>query len=316
MPASFLRWRLQSVAQGSLVLLGVVAGFAPALSIAAPPKSTNAPAQSDAIRASADDFTAAFNKGDAKAVAALWTPDGSETDEQGTTFKGRQAIEAEYAKLFKAHRDARIQIEVHSVEFPASNVAVEDGVATVTVSGAPPSSSRYTVVHVPQDGKWLMSNVHESPDDAKSGTETLQSLDWLIGKWQAKMGDVVAESDIRWLANKSFIRRDYTVRKGDATTGSGIQIIGWDPQQGQIRSWSFDSTGGYGTGLWSQTADGWQIDHIGTFPDSTPSSSRDFVIRVPGEDNVLGFRSTHRLAGGSVLPDTAEIVFDRVKEKP
>ena len=166
-----------------------------------------------------------------------------------------------------------------------------------------------------QDGKWLMSNVHESPADVKSGAETLQTLNWLIGKWQAKTGDIVAESDIRWLANKSFIRRDYTVRKGDATTGSGVQIIGWDPQQGQIRSWSFDSTGGFGTGLWSQTADGWQIDHIGTFPDSTPSSSRDFVIRVPGEDNVLGFRSTHRQAGESVLPDTAEIVFDRVKDK-
>jgi uncharacterized protein (TIGR02246 family) len=316
MPASFLRWGLQSLWPKSLVLLSVVAGLVPALSTAAPPKSAAAPAQTDAIRASADDFTAAFNKGDAKAVAALWTPDGSETDEQGTTFKGRQAIEAEYAKLFKARPDARIQIEVHSVEFPASNVAVEDGVATVTTGGAPPSSSRYTVVHVIQDGKWLMSNVHESPDDVKSGAETLQSLGWLIGKWQAKMGDVVADSDISWLANRSFIRRDYTVRKGDATTGSGIQIIGWDPQQGQIRSWSFDSTGGYGTGLWSQTPDGWQIDHIGTFPDSTPSSSRDFVIRVPGEDNVLGFRSTHRLAGASVLPDTAEIVFDRVKEKP
>jgi uncharacterized protein (TIGR02246 family) len=315
MPASFLHWRFQSLTPTSLVLLGLVGGFVPAQLIAAPPKSAAAPAQTDAIRASADDFTAAFNKGDAKAVAALWTPDGSETDEQGTTFKGRQAIEAEYAKLFKAHPDARIQIAVHSVEFPAPSVAVEDGVATVTVSGAPPSSSRYTVVHVIQDGKWLMSNVHESPADVKSGAETLQTLDWLIGKWQAKMGDVVAESDIRWLANKSFIRRDYTVRKGDATTGSGIQIIGWDPLQGQIRSWSFDSSGGYGTGLWSQTADGWQIDHIGTLPDSTPTTSQDFVIRVPGEDNVLGYRSTRRFAGQSPLADMREIVFDRVKDK-
>jgi uncharacterized protein (TIGR02246 family) len=295
--------------------LSVAAGLTAALATAAPPKSAAAPAQTDAIRASADDFTAAFNKGDAKAVAALWTPDGLETDEQGTTFKGRPAIEGEYAKLFKAHPDARIQIEVHSVEFPAPSVAVEDGVTTVTVSGAPPSSSRYTVVHVIQDGKWLMSNVHESPADAKSGAETLQTLDWLIGKWQAKTGDVVAESDIRWLANKSFIRRDYSVRKGDATTGSGIQIIGWDPLQGQIRSWSFDSSGGYGTGLWSQTADGWQIDHIGTLPDSTPTTSQDFVIRVPGEENVLGYRSTRRFAGQSPLADMREIVFDRVQDK-
>src|SRR5689334_21510139 len=137
MPALFLRWRLPMWPK-SLVLLSVVAGLVPALSSAAAPKSAAAPTQTDAIRASADDFTSAFNKGDAKAVAALWTPDGSETDEQGTTFKGRQAIEGEYANLFKARPDARIQIEVHSVDFPAPNVAVEDGVATVSVSGAPP----------------------------------------------------------------------------------------------------------------------------------------------------------------------------------
>src|SRR5262249_27662394 len=140
-------------------------------------------------------------------------------------------------------------------------------------------------------------------------------LGWLIGKWQAKAGDVVADSDIHWLANKSFIERQYKVHKADATTSSGIQIIGWDPQQGQIRSSSVDASGVYGTGLWSPTADGWQIDHIGTLPASTPTSSQDFVSRAAGEDNVLGYRSTGRFAGQSPLADTPEIVFDRVKGK-
>ena len=134
MPASFLPRRLQSATWKSLVSLSVAASLGIASSSAAAPKSSAAPTQTDAIRASADEFTSAFNKGDAKAVAALWTPDGTETDEQGTIFKGRQAIEAEYAKLFKARPDARIQIEVHSIDFPAPNVAVEDGVATVTNS--------------------------------------------------------------------------------------------------------------------------------------------------------------------------------------
>jgi uncharacterized protein (TIGR02246 family) len=267
------------------------------------------------IRASADDFTKAFNAGDAKAVAALWTPDGTETDEQGQTFRGRQAIEEQYAELFKAHPDARIQVEVHSVDMPASNVAVEDGVATLLTKNAPPSTSRYTAVHILDAGKWLMSSVHEAPVDMKAGADGLKALDWLVGTWQAKSEDTIAESDIRWLANKTFIEREYTVKKNGATTNSGLQIIGWDPQEGQIRSWSFDFTGGYGTGLWSQTADGWQIDHIGVLPDSTPTTARDFVIHVAGQDNVLGWRSTNRMAGESVLPDTAEVVFDRVKEK-
>jgi uncharacterized protein (TIGR02246 family) len=266
------------------------------------------------IRASADTFTKAFNAGDAKTVAALWTPDGTETDEQGQTFKGRPAIEEQYAALFKAHPDARIQIEVHSIDMPAPNVAVEDGVATVLSKDTPPSASRYTAVHVLDGGKWLMASVHEASVELKAGPENLQALEWLIGKWQSKSDDVTAESNIHWLANKTFIERDYIVRKNGQTTNSGKQLIGWDPQEGQIRSWSFDASGGYGTGLWSQTPDGWMIEHIGTLPDSTPTASRDFVIHVPGENNVLGWRSTHRTAGESALPDTAEVVFDRVKE--
>ena len=176
-------------------------------------------------------------------------------------------------------------------------------------------AAKYTAVHVKQDGKWVMASVHEASRAAPAPVSKLQDLDWLVGKWRSKTDDVVAESDIRWRGNKSFIEREYTVRKGEATTNSGLQIIGWDPQEGQIRSWSFDATGGYGTGLWSQTADGWMIDHIGTLPDSTPTASRDYVVHVPGQDNVLGWRSTHRMAGDSVLPDTAEVVFDRVKDK-
>jgi uncharacterized protein (TIGR02246 family) len=311
----YLNQRLQIASLRSVVWLTLAAGFAFSAVAAEPKKSLAAPEPSAPIRASADAFTKAFNNGDAKAVAALWTPAGTETDEKGVTFKGRSAIEEQYAALFKARPDARVAIEIHSVDMPAPNVAVEDGIATVVAKGGPPSASRYTAVHVLANNQWLMASVHEAPVDLQSNASRLHDLDWLIGKWQAKSADTVADSDIHWLADKAFIERDYTVRKNGAATSSGMQIIGWDPQEGQIRSWSFDSSGGYGTGLWSQTAGGWQIEHMGTLPDSTPTTSRDLVIRVPGEDNTFGWRSTNRMAGQSVLPDTEEVVLDRVKEK-
>ncbi|HEY4234703.1 MAG TPA: SgcJ/EcaC family oxidoreductase [Lacipirellulaceae bacterium] len=299
-----------------LVICGALFGLARLACAADAQKPTGTNDKTAPIRASADAFSQAFNAGDAKAVAALWTPDGTETDEQGQVFKGRKAIEEQYAALFKARPDARIQVEVHSIDMPAPNVAVEDGVAKMITKSDPPSATRYTAVHIMDGGKWLMASVHEAPVDLKAGSANLQALEWLIGRWRAKNEDTVAESDIHWLANKTFIERDYTVRKNGEVTNSGKQLIGWDPQEGQIRSWSFDSSGGYGTGLWAQSADGWQIDHIGTLPDSTPTSAQDFVIHVSGQDNVLGWRSTHRMAGESMLPDTAEVVFDRVKEKP
>ena len=47
-------------------------------------------------------------------------------------------------------------------------------------------------------------------------------------------------------------------------------------------------------------------------PDGTPTTSNDFLIRTVDENSVLGWRSTDRTAGGSEIPDTSEIVLDRV----
>ena len=106
-----------------------------------------------AIRATADAFIRAFNRGDAKAVAALWTPNGTFADDRGEIFKGRQTIENQYASFFKAQPGAKIEIAIQSIDLAAPGMAVEDGVATViTKGGAAPTASRYTAVHVLQDG--------------------------------------------------------------------------------------------------------------------------------------------------------------------
>jgi uncharacterized protein (TIGR02246 family) len=297
--------------------LALAATLACTASLRAAEATADNAAGEKAIRASAEEFTQAFNAGDAKKVAALWTAGGLLNDEAGRNFKGRKAIEDEYAAFFQAHPGARIEVTIESIDFPAPNVAVEEGNGTVVFpQGGPPSSSHYTAVHTLQDGKWTMATVRESPSESSSSAARLQPLEWLIGKWQMKSESTTAISEFNFIANKSFIERDYTVRKDGAVASSGIQIIGWDPRQQRVRSWSFDSTGGYGSGIWTRTPDGWRIDTTGVLTDGTPTSSRDIVIRVPGEDSIFGWRSTNRMAGGTALPDTAEVVLDRVKEKP
>ena len=49
-------------------------------------------ADESAIRASAKEFSAAFAHGDAEAIAAMWTENGTLSDESGRLFKGRKAI--------------------------------------------------------------------------------------------------------------------------------------------------------------------------------------------------------------------------------
>jgi uncharacterized protein (TIGR02246 family) len=282
----------------------------------APPLPAKPASAESEIRATAVAFVKAFNRGDARAVAALWTADGSAADDSGTIYKGRPAIEGQYAELFKQHPGARMEVAVKSIELPTPTTAIEDGIARVEAERAgPPQISRYTAVHVKQDGKWLMASVRETSIELPSNFARVEGLGWLVGTWKAERDGAAVHTTIRWIANKSFLEREYTVRKDGIAVSSGKQIIGWDPKAGQIRSWSFDATGGQGTGLWTATPEGWRIESSGVLPDGTSTSSRELLIRVPGEDNVLGWRSVARNVGGASLPDTPEVVLDRILEK-
>jgi uncharacterized protein (TIGR02246 family) len=279
-------------------------------------KSKEAQSPDAAIRASADAFVKAFDRGDAKAVADLWTANGTMADDRGEIFKGRKAIADQYAAFFKAYPGAKMVIAIQSVDFPAASMAVEDGMAqVVTPQAGPPVASRYTAVHVQEGGKWLMASVRETTIPLSSNFGRLEDLGWLIGTWEAKRDATTVRATFRWIANKSFIERDFTVRQDGIQTASGVQIIGWDPQAGRVRSWSFDASGGYGSSLWTATPDGWHAESSGVLPDGTPTSSQETLIRVAGEDNVMGWRSFDRSAGDVALPDTAEVVLDRLPEK-
>ena len=159
-----------------------------------------------------------------------------------------------------------------------------------------------------------MASVRESSVQPPSSSP-MQQLGWLIGDWETKRDETTVRASFRWIVEKRFIERKYTAGQGGKEISSGTQIIGWDPRAEQIRSWSFDSSGGYGTGLWTPTPDGWAIDTVGVLPDGTPTSSRDLCIRVAGQDNVLGWRSLDRKAGDMALPDMREVVLDRIIKK-
>jgi uncharacterized protein (TIGR02246 family) len=280
------------------------------------PAATSSNPSEAAIRASAEAFIKAFNGGDAKAVANLWTANGTVADEQGNVFKGRKAIEEQYAALFKAHPTARMQVAIKSIDFPTPTTAVEDGMTQVmTKENDPPTASRYTAVHVQEDGKWLMASVRESTMPVASNFAQLQELGWLVGDWESKTNDATAHSHIRWIANKSFLQRNFSVLRDGFLLSSGTQIVGWDPRSDRIVSWIFDSSGGYGTGVWSAVPEGWAIDSVGMTADGVPTSSKDRLIRVPGENNVFGWRSMDRKLGDTRIPDVPEVVFDRAKEK-
>ncbi len=80
-------WSLPAI----LVML-IAAPCAGAAEKAKEEKSKDTKTPEAAVRATADAFIKAFDRGDAKAVAALWTANGTMADDRGEIFKGHKAI--------------------------------------------------------------------------------------------------------------------------------------------------------------------------------------------------------------------------------
>src|SRR5262249_42871508 len=85
----------------------------------------------DAIFENAKAFVDAFNKGDAKALAAFWAADGDYTDVKGHHIKGREKIEAAFKEVFAESKGLKLRIDSVSLKFVTPDVAIEDGTTEV-----------------------------------------------------------------------------------------------------------------------------------------------------------------------------------------
>ena len=121
------------------------------------------PQDASAIRLAADAFAAAYNAGDAQAIARLFVADGEIVNEEGQSTAGREAIEQEFAGIFKEHPKTHMDLAIGSIRFIGPEMAVEDGMATVTyMPDEPAQHSPYSVTYARQDGKWLTASARPS----------------------------------------------------------------------------------------------------------------------------------------------------------
>lgn len=267
------------------------------------------------IRSQSQAFVDAFNNHDPNGIAALWTEDAEYIDDSGTTYSGRESIAQMYTAFFDQNADVKIQIAIDSLRLLSDNVAIEDGSALVQPApvGAP-GVSQYTAVHVKVGDKWRMASVRDAWIETPVTRESTADLGWLIGNWVAEEYGNRSESECQWVANNSFVQRNYTTTLVDGTTTSGVQLIGWNPSEGRVQSWNFSSDGGHATGAWSLTQAGWTAVMTGVTGDGTPTTSVIQLARL--DDNAYVWQSTARTVGGVALPDTDEVVIKRVSSKP
>jgi uncharacterized protein (TIGR02246 family) len=264
------------------------------------------------IRANVEKYVESYNRRDSQTMADMWSPEAVYMDPRtGEGVMGRPAIKEQFDDALAGQEDAKLTVTIDSIEFISPNVAVEKGTAVVASTDHPAEESTYTAVHIKRDGKWLVDRISETevPLPAPSNYEHLKPLEWMIGSWVDEDETASVQTDCQWTKNKNFITRSFSAitRTGDAM--SGMQIIGWDAANQQIRSWVFDSSGGFGDGAWTADGDNWTIQSTGTLVDGGKTSATNLLKKI--DHNSYTWESINREANGELQPNVDSVLIVR-----
>jgi uncharacterized protein (TIGR02246 family) len=111
----------------------------------------------------ADQYSAAFSKADAKALAALYTADATRLGPDGQLINGRAAIEKAYVDGFAGPlKGSKLTLQQGRVQVVTPDVKVMEG--RFATDGVAAVKGRYVNTIVRQGGHWLLATVVTIPD--------------------------------------------------------------------------------------------------------------------------------------------------------
>ena len=177
--------------------------------------------------------------------------------------------------------------------------------------GANRVMSRYTAVHVKQDGRWLIAELRDTRIDLPPDTGSLEDLGWLVGTWSASNGDTSVVVKCRWVENNRFLLRTDAVTESGKATAGGLEVIGINPSTQRITSWNFTNDGGHAVGVWTPMDGSWAVESVGVMEDGTVTTANYILSR--SDDDSLTWKSVDRTVGDALLPDMAEVALKRNK---
>jgi uncharacterized protein (TIGR02246 family) len=283
-------------------------------------------------------YLQAFNRHDSAALAAHWSETGENIDlDSGETTRGREAVERVFSSLFEEDASASIDIDIESIRPLRDDVVVVDGVTQMSFSdplgtaddGAAAdkrAGSRFSAVVVKENGRWMLESVRETAAPSPGApSRGLDELEWLVGSWEDIGEGVTAGTQCFWAAGRGFLVRSHVVsfdpvganrpESGDTSIpgllppGTGTsreitEVIGWDPELHQIRSWLFTSDGRFAEGWWTHDGDRWTVRVEGRGADE--SAACTFTIERAGPDELSIRCASDSLS--HVMPPACEFV--------
>ena len=254
----------------------------------------------------------AYNAGDAKALAALWTEGGELIDEdEGTRIVGRADIEAAYAKALDKANPARLEMDLDKIRRVTPDVVALEGKITIVKKTGSPDRSTFTAILVRKGGDWLLDQTREKDLPSEpTAADNLQELDWMNGNWKYASGATEITIDVHEISNGNFRIHKFRVMEKGEITHEGTQVIGWDASKKQIRSWTFSSDGAFGEALWESKTNRWTLRMNGVLASGQKTASIR-LIAIKDKDHFT-FHTVDRTIDGRSLPDLDEVTMTRV----
>ena len=283
-----------------------------------PATLSDRPDDEKAVRSVLRSLVEAYNGRKADAIAALLAENALLLDSDGSETEGRQAIADFYKTSFDAGDTDALQGTIDGVRFTGpDSVSLRGDFQLLDKSGTPTSVGRFRVASQRVGGKWLVSEIQDyavEPVDSGSNYAQLQQLEWMVGDWVDESENIKVSTQIRWDDNHNFLIRTYEVELEGAPASSGTQIIGWDPQKQQIRSWVFDSLGSFGEGTWQSQGTRWVIKNRGVVRSGLTTSSTQVIEMV--NNDAARLTSFDRSVGDDTLDDIDEVMMVRKAPPP
>src|SRR5262245_10407697 len=254
----------------------------------------------------------AFNDRDAAAIAANWTADGEYLRNDGEPVRGQAEIKKGYAEFFKTLKGKpTLEVQTDNLRFPSADTAISEVTLRLkNEQGELIGSNWRNTLLVREDGQWKVAMVQEWDRDTAMD-DSLKDLEWLIGTWHMDTKDREVTTTYEWDENKAFIRGKYSIKQGGKVTESGTQMFGKDNAEGGIRSWVFQSDGGFGDGIWTREGKKWTVDFEGVTPEGKKLTAT--VIYVHVDANTFTWQSVEQTVDGQPIANTQPIRVTKQK---
>ncbi len=238
------------------------------------------------VKQLADAYMAAINHGDAGAATACWTEDGEYINETtGLIVTGREAISKALQEVVSGGSKIKAETAWQGLRVVSPGVVAARGRARFTPAEGPVEHVRFVALYVRRGGRWKMHRVWQTELPVPSHYEHLAGLSWMIGEWDGEKGGLKTMNVCRWSRNRNFITHTYKVLDGNDVLITGTEVIGWDPAEERVRSWTFDSRGGFAEGIWRVKGSQWQLVEV---VDVEPADLGEHQTALKGMDWLIG----------------------------